>query len=55
MDFGVSTDYWVKVKGKVKEAQKAEKYLDHARKVKKTVRLEGDSNTNRSWHSLPGL
>ena len=47
MDFAVSADYRVKLK----ECEKKDKYLDLARKLKKTVKHENDENTNCNWCS----
>ena len=45
VDFAVSADH----RKKLKECQKKDKYLDLARKLKKTIEQEGDNYTNRDW------
>ena len=42
VDFAVLVDDRVKIK----ESEKSEKYIDLARELKKTVKHEGDSDTN---------
>ena len=54
MDFAISADYSLKMKGK----QKVVKYLNLAGDLKKYVKHVGDSGTNNSWCASkrsPGL
>ena len=46
VDIAVPAEYRVKIKG----SKKIEKYLDLAR-AEKSVKLEGDSDTNNDWHT----
>ena len=45
VDFTVPADHRIKLK----ESEKKNKYLDLARKLKKTMEHEGDNCTNRGW------
>ena len=45
MDSVVSVDHIVKIK----ESEMIEKYLNFIRKMEKTVKNAGDSDTNNSW------
>ena len=45
MDFAIPEDHRVKLK----ESEKRDKYLDFARELKKTMKHEGDSDTNCYW------
>ena len=45
MDFVIPADHRVKVK----ESENRDKYLDLARKLKKTMEHESDGDTNSNW------
>ena len=45
VDFAVPADHRIKLK----ECEKKDKYLDLARKLKKTMEHEGDNYTNCDW------
>ena len=45
MDFAVPADHRIKPK----ESKKKDKYLDHARELKKTMEHAGDNYTNCDW------
>ena len=50
VDFAVPADHRIKVR----EYEKKDKYLDHARELKKTIEPEGDNYTNWDlyfWYS----
>ena len=47
MDFAVPADHRVKLK----EIEKKDKYLDHARELKETIEHEHDGDTNYNWHA----
>ena len=49
MEFVVPADHKVKVK--MKEGKKLDKYQIFAREVNKGIRYEFDNNTYRSWRS----
>ena len=45
MDFAVPTGHRIKLK----ESEKKDKYLDHARELKKRMEHEGDNYINSDW------
>ena len=47
MDFAILADHRVKLK----ESEKRDNYLDLARELKKTMKHEGDGDTNCNWCS----
>ena len=47
VNFAVPADH----RGKLKESEKKDKYLDLARELKKAVEHESDSDTNCNWSS----
>ena len=45
VDFAIPSDHRIKLK----EGEERDKYLDLARELKKTMKHEGDNNTNCNW------
>ena len=45
MNFAIPADH----RGKLKEIEKRDKYLDLTRELKKSVEIVGDGDTNYNW------